>query len=450
MTQNAAEKMVDAPIEVKQFYYTALEVENVRCFKDRQRLNLSDENGSWAKWTVLLGNNGSGKTTLLQCLYEMMPYKMKLMESDKICVRPYLSGNGRISFDKFSRNTGSLFLGIEYIFSTINNKFINDRSGVEIRLLSNHKFISTYGYSKIEEKYYSLFIRKYGQNRLFSNEIGDRKEIDNQEYSLIEEINLLNPEKWLLNADYTASKESKIQERAKFRLKTIQDTLVDLLPDIEEIRIVPPERAKDLPKVEFRTPYGWVKFDQLSLGYRTMMGWVVDLAARMFDHYPESPDPLAEPAIVLVDEIDLHMHPQWQRKIMHHLSQHFQNTQFIVTAHSPLIAQAATDARTNIAVLRREGDQVIIDNNPENIRNWRIDQILSSDLFGVPLRSETMEQLMQERASILAKPHLTAEDTERVRHLEQEIGDPPVGESKTDWEAMQLIRAAAAHLQQGK
>lgn len=52
---------------------------------------------------------------------------------------------------------------------------------------------------------------------------------------------------------------------------------------------------------------------------------------------------LADPAVVLVDEIDLHLHPIWQRRLIGFLSERFPNTQFIVTAHSPLIVQAASD-----------------------------------------------------------------------------------------------------------
>ena len=45
------------------------------------------------------------------------------------------------------------------------------------------------------------------------------------------------------------------------------------------------------------------------------MAWIVDFASRMFDLYPESENPLAEPAVVLIDEIDLHLHPKWQREL---------------------------------------------------------------------------------------------------------------------------------------
>ena len=86
------------------------------------------------------------------------------------------------------------------------------------------------------------------------------------------------------------------------------------------------------------TPYGSVPLTGLSLGYQTTLAWIrLTLASGgSMIGYPESSNPLAEPAIVLIDEIDLHLHPRWQRQIVKYLTQHFPQTQFIATAHSPL------------------------------------------------------------------------------------------------------------------
>lgn len=106
----------------------------------------------------------------------------------------------------------------------------------------------------------------------------------------------------------------------------------------------------------------WVSMRELSLGYQTMTAWIVDLASRMFEAYADSEDPLKESAVVLVDELDLHLHPRWQRQITAHLDALFARVQFIVTAHSPLIVPAET---VNVAVLRREGDHVVIDSSKD-------------------------------------------------------------------------------------
>ena len=179
--------------------------------------------------------------------------------------------------------------------------------------------------------------------------------------------------------------------------------------EIEDIQLTASEGTQPQPAVEFKTPYGWVPLRQLGYGYQTLITWVADLVSRMVERYPDSPNPLAEPAVVLVDEIDLHLHPMWQRKLMGFLTERFPNTQFIATAHSPLVAQAAADA--NLAVLRREGDHVVIDNDVDNIRDWRIDQILTSDLFGLRNRPAAADRrLLAGAEDLLAKPKLTEAD----------------------------------------
>jgi predicted ATP-binding protein involved in virulence len=169
-----------------------------------------------------------------------------------------------------------------------------------------------------------------------------------------------------------------------------------------------------------------------------MIAWVVDFASRMVERYPDSPDPLGEPAVVLVDEIDLHLHPKWQRELIGFLTERFPNTQFIVTAHSPLIVQSAPDA--NIALLKRVGDHVVIENNPETIRGWRIDQILTSDLFGLETaRPPEMEKLLLRRKELLTKPKLTKANQKELERISDTLGPLPAGESFEQAKSMALI-----------
>ena len=61
----------------------------------------------------------------------------------------------------------------------------------------------------------------------------------------------------------------------------------------------------------------------LSLGYQTTLTWIIDLALRLYDRYPDSSNPLVEPGIVLIDNIDLHLHPRWQRRMMADITEAF-------------------------------------------------------------------------------------------------------------------------------
>ncbi|HDL7358816.1 TPA: N-6 DNA methylase [Yersinia enterocolitica] len=77
--------------------------------------------------------------------------------------------------------------------------------------------------------------------------------------------------------------------------------------------------------------------EQLSEGYRNMVSLTIDLVRRAYLLNPTSPKPLAVNGIVLIDEIELHLHPRWQQKVLNDLTNLFENIQFIVTTHSPQV-----------------------------------------------------------------------------------------------------------------
>ena len=79
---------------------------------------------------------------------------------------------------------------------------------------------------------------------------------------------------------------------------------------------------------------------QLSDGYKTLLGLVIDLSMRMGLANPHLEDPLSAEAIVMIDEVDLHLHPSWQQRVMADLLRTFPQTQFILTTHSPFVVEA--------------------------------------------------------------------------------------------------------------
>jgi predicted ATP-binding protein involved in virulence len=183
----------------------------------------------------------------------------------------------------------------------------------------------------------------------------------------------------------------------------------------------------------------------LSLGYQTTLAWTTDLAWRLLRRYPGSEDPLAEPAVVLVDEIDLHLHPRWQLRIIDDLSEIFKKTQFVATAHSPLIVQVAQAA--NLVLLRKRESDVEIVNDPEVVRSWRVDQILTSELFDVPRsRDEQTERLFKRRDELIDNPSRSAAEESELERIRIQISKLPTAQDPRDQEAMDFIRRAAAIL----
>ncbi len=83
-----------------------------------------------------------------------------------------------------------------------------------------------------------------------------------------------------------------------------------------------------------------LRIDQLSGGCRAVLSVIADIAKRLSIATPDSLDPLKEEAVILIDELDLHLHPKWQKEIAGNLKKTFPNCQFIISTHSPLIIQS--------------------------------------------------------------------------------------------------------------
>ena len=104
-----------------------------------------------------------------------------------------------------------------------------------------------------------------------------------------------------------------------------------------------------------------LSIDQLSGGYRIMLALAADLAKRMAQGNPHMEDPLKSEAIVLIDEVELHLHPRWQQHVLSDLVRTFPNAQFIVSTHSP---QVLTTVKPNEIVELKRTALGILANRP--------------------------------------------------------------------------------------
>jgi len=106
------------------------------------------------------------------------------------------------------------------------------------------------------------------------------------------------------------------------------------------------------------------------------------------------------------------------------------------------VQSAPKDA--NIVVLRKEGDHVVIDNNNESVQNWRLDQIMSSDLFGIEsARGPETEKWLEERRELLKKEILNEEEQRRLNELDKQAAALPTADDPKDIKAMEILREAA-------
>ncbi|WP_158258117.1 AAA family ATPase [Sphingopyxis lindanitolerans] len=439
-----------------------MELENIRSFGTRQCFDLLDAHGRPAQWTLILGDNGVGKTTLLQCLARMRPVVNEAPDDDDGAVphpvEPELfreEDNATLKAYTRSGTDGPASLRAELIAgATFDGSGRRKRrkivTAIEITR-SKGRIKDVIPTADFPGKPVEPLVLAYGAGRHMGRANLERSSGKGQIDSLFDAAaELFDPEETLSRLDYLRLKK---RENAKSKLASLKALLVEILPyldhpddiDIRGPRL--PGTDDDEGGVWIKTPFGVVPITRMSLGYQTVMAWTADIAWRLLNHYPDCPNPLLEPAIVIVDEIDLHLHPQWQRSIRRHLTTHFPAVQFIATAHSPLMAQDALD--TNLAVLHADCGEVAIVSDPAVVKNWRLDQILTSELFGLEsARPIAVEKVIERRNALATKSRLSAEESTELAQLNAQVHNLPTAEREEDQRAMDIIRRAAAAIGQ--
>lgn len=396
-------------------YVTDFQISDLRNFRGTQKVSLDRGGSTYAGWTVFAGRNGAGKSTLLKALALSIVGPLaarSLAGSFPAWVRNGASNaraHTRLAFDtSFDAYQGSGNTPSSPFWSGLEWKSNPGGSDMVERFVENDSLVNRGPWADAPRGW---FVAGYGPYRHLGPMTAEivQKTADPVVARL---INLFNESATLSEAvDWLKHQHHRALEH-KPGAAELRDTVLTLLGD----GLLP-----DGSKVERIDSDGlWLTRDgvtlhleQVSDGYRTATALVVDIVRRLHATYGflgleahGGHQVCALPGVVLIDEVDAHLHVGWQQQLGFWLTTRFPALQFLVTTHSPFICQAA--GKRGIIRLPAPGEDRVIEHVDERlftaIVNGGADDAVMSELFGLEhAHSARAEQLRESVAALEIK-----------------------------------------------
>ena len=407
-----------------------LRLQNIKCFED-VTIRLG-ENDKPYPWITFLSENGGGKSTALQALALLLAGHQ---DAQILLPRPIgwlreITQLGLISTQiRQDKNDGKFLeenfddnaLGISYI---VDNAFLvpfpNKKILEAIPQIDSENGDRTTIFQRHFPDNKGCFAVGYGAFRRLKRQIDDSPDNGNPIWraenfltQFREDIPLTTFNDWMRQLDYRISKTG--DPTAKRHLDIGIAAINALLPEGTRF-----EAITDEGQVTFNVNGVVVPTLALSDGYRSVLALAGDLIYRLIRAFPESERPLEERGVVLIDELDIHLHPTWQREIAGWLRKQFPNLQFIVATHSPLIvAGAGQDAVTYKFELEAGKAQV---HRVENQTFKSVENVMTGEAFGLesPFSPEAQETIDEYDTLTAKEEKLTKKERahlEKLRHL---------------------------------
>ena len=355
---------------------TSLYVHNFKGYREHQ----FDLQG---KSTVLFGVNGAGKSTVLTAInYLMWPVLNRLSNTQGTAFRSLNAESVHAGF-------GMMNLGADFSLAgetlSLRKDYIKAKPGKAPRVIPYKNLYDTF-----VEKFTATYLSEGSENNMpiFVNYGTNRSVLDiplrirtNHEFSQLtaleraseNELDFRSFFEWFRNQEdieKETKKETKNFDYEDVSLGCVRTAVCSMLDNVSDLKVKRSPLRMTVKKNGLE-----MRVDNLSDGEKCTLALFGDLARRIALANPSRNNPLEGEGIVLIDEIELHMHPSWQRKILGALKSTFPNIQFIITTHSPQVISEVDDSY-NLFGLKQENDDVTV--KPYNVHGWDTNGILHS------------------------------------------------------------------------
>lgn len=381
-----------------------LTLSNFKCLSNIE-LSFDNNNSDNRKWTLILGENGTGKSNILKSIALVTSGSNALGE---------LLGNSD-DWIKHNEKRCSIIADLKTKKGEERSISLHFSRGDNLsKIISKNRESLHLIDEAIENAERNYFVVAYGASRRLSNEVFSNYEKNRNGRSinvrnLFDNASTLNPlTAWIIELDYRSGVSG---------IKLIKEALRDFLPGIEFHSI-----NKEKKQVLFQTVDGIIPLDQLSDGYQNMAAWIGDLLFRITETFRDYKQPLEARGLLLIDEVDLHLHPKWQRKLYDFISLKLPNFQVVATTHSPLTAQQA-DTGELFALKRNDNNIVEMISFVGSPKSLLVNQLLMTPVFGLETdESYEVQQAKIEYESLRLKGDtLSLEDKEKLQNVRKKL-----------------------------
>ena len=314
-----------------------------------------------AQWIFITGKNGSGKSSILKAITAGIVGDV-IQEH----IRPSTEKDCIISIELLQDNTNE----IQTLKSEDRRWKLYKDKELEVRNIP----LLAYGVSRLNIQTEGSEDRRYKEDNVFSLFRSD-------------EGNLSNVEEWLKDEMLKILKANE-EDRLKIeqRYKMVKDTLSKLMPSVSQVAYNDKEAH-----IEYTENGEIVKMERLASGNKSILAMVGDILIRLLRFYPNTEETEDFKGIIIIDELDLHLHPSWQREMPWLLSKLFPKVQFICSTHSIIPFMGAPKNSVFFTVDRTEEEGTTIQQLDIDVSNLSANILLSSPLFEVSLLSKVAE-----------------------------------------------------------